>query len=99
MQYKIAELFGVPVRVMRQMLTSTEYMGWVQYFEHKPPDIPEVQLAIISTLIANAMGSKRKSKVSDFIISKQVEKQERKLRPMEDNEIRSTFATVSVRMD
>jgi len=83
------------------MLTPTEYIGWMKYFSNKPPDIPEVQLAIISTLIANAMGSKKKAKVDDFIISKQISKKDKRgpLEPMPENEVRSTFAGISVRMD
>ena len=83
------------------MLTPIEYYGWMKYFANKPPDIPEVQLAIISTLIANAMGSKKKAKVADFIISKQMSQKDKRglLEPMPENEIRSTFAGISVRMD
>ncbi len=73
----------------------------MKYFSNKPPDISEIQLAIISTLIVNAMGSKKKAKVDDFIISKQISKKDKRglLEPMPENEVRSTFAGISVRMD
>lgn len=39
----------------------------MKYFNQKPADITEIQLAILSTIVSNALGGK--TKVEDFILS------------------------------
>lgn len=57
----------MPVSVMRNVLTTDEYHKWLSYFKYKQPEINEVQLAMIGSLIVSAAGGK--SEVSDFLIS------------------------------
>ncbi len=76
---------------MRQVLSRTEYMQWLAYFKYKQPDIQELQMAVLSTIVVNAVSSKSKAKVDDFIIShKHVPKV--KKQGMSESEVRSSFA-------
>ena len=60
----------MPVAVMKQVLTHSEFRGWITYIRNKPPSIQEHQLAVISTILVNSNGGK--SKHTDFLVSKQV---------------------------
>ena len=53
---------------MRQTMPKREFMQWLSYLHFKQPDIQEQQMAVLTTVAANAMGGKKK--VTDFIISK-----------------------------
>jgi hypothetical protein len=53
---------------MKATMPHSEYLQWVSYFENKKPDIQEQQMAILTTVAANAMGGK--AKVTDFLVSK-----------------------------
>jgi len=50
------------------MITSSEFDDWLLYFEKKPPDVQEIQMAVLTTLVTNALGGKE-AKVSDYILS------------------------------
>ena len=57
------------VAVMKLSLTRAEYFKWISYYQNKNPEIQEIQLAVISSMIARGLGSKDSS-ADDFIISK-----------------------------
>ncbi len=59
----------MPVAVMKAVLTRSEFLKWLSYFKDKPADIPEVQMAILTSMVAAAMGNK-KVKADDFMITK-----------------------------
>ncbi len=52
---------------MKAMLTPNEYYKWVSYLSHKKPEVTEIQLAVLSTLVSNGLGGK--AAVKDFLIS------------------------------
>ena len=58
----------MPVFIMKQVLPYKEFIGWVNYIRNKPPSIQEYQMAVLTTVAANAMGGK--SKHTDFLVSK-----------------------------
>ena len=58
----------MPVFMMKQVLTYREFAGWVDYIRNKPPNIQEFQMAVLTSVAANAMGGK--SKYTDFLVSK-----------------------------
>lgn len=64
----------MPVAAVTHMLTKEEVDGWLSYFAYKDPDAQELQMAILIATARNAMSSKAKSKVTDFIITKKPKK-------------------------
>jgi len=54
---------------MKMTITQQEFNGWVYYLNNKGPDVEEIQLAVLTNMVAQGLGSK-KSKVTDYIISK-----------------------------
>lgn len=70
MLYRLATLFGVPVRVVLATLTPSELKGWAEYWSEEPymPDRIEAQLAVLTAVVAKAHGSNREP--IDFMISK-----------------------------
>jgi len=69
MLFRIAEIVGSTVADLHEKLTYKEFQGWVSYLNSKGPDVSEIQLAVLTNLVASGLGSK-KSKVTDFILSK-----------------------------
>ena len=59
----------MPVASLKNVLTKSEYYGWVQYFHFQPPDPHEVQLATLISTLLNALSKKGNAKTEDFIIS------------------------------
>lgn len=57
----------MPVAVMKMVLSTSEFNGWMKYIQQKPADITEVQLAVIASLVSTAAGGK--AKIEDFILS------------------------------
>ncbi len=70
-EHRIAEILHVPVRHMKEILTTSEFNKWIAYLSFKNPDVNEIQLAVLSTLVSNGLGGK--AKVNDFIVSKVAE--------------------------
>ena len=57
------------VATMRNTISNKEFYGWLAYFEEPVPDIPEIQMASMSLLVAQGLGSKD-AKHSDFLVRK-----------------------------
>ena len=68
MLFRIAEIVGSTVADLHLKLTYKEFNGWVTYLNTKGPDVPEVQMAALSNLVASGLGAKN-SKVDNFLIS------------------------------
>ena len=49
-------------------MTKSESLKWLSFFYHKEPEPLEVQIAVLSAMVANGLGAK-KAKAEDFIIS------------------------------
>ncbi len=88
-------MFGVPVIVMKSMLTQKEFFGWVKYFNTREPDAQEIQMAVLSNIVSGALGGK--SKIEDFLIHK-THKSQDSLRPMSAKEVAGVFAGVAKKM-
>ena len=52
---------------MKAIVTQPEFDMWMLYFTQKQPDVTEVQLAMLATIVSNGLGGK--TKVGDFIFS------------------------------
>ena len=73
MLFRIAEVVGSTVADLHSKITVAEFNGWVSYLNSKPPDVTEVQLAIIANIISSGLGAKN-SNVEDYILSKTTKK-------------------------
>ena len=76
-------------------MSQREFYGWLDYLNDKGPDVQELQLAVLSNMVASGLGSK-KSKVSDFIITKQ-RQQISSTGVMDEKTVRSTFSALARR--
>ena len=65
----MAEVLGMPVAVMRQVLTTTEYHGWLAYFQYQSPDVQEIQMATLTLMVAQGLGAKN-AQHTDYIVRK-----------------------------
>ena len=58
MLFRIAEIVGSTVADLHEKLTYDEFNGWVMYLNNKSADVAEVQMAVLSNLVASGLGSK-----------------------------------------
>ena len=87
----------MPVSVMKAVITRNEFDKWMIYLQNKQPEIQEIQLAVLSTLVANGLGSK--SKVHDFLISKpEKNTADTPTAGMDAASVRSAFSGIAVPM-
>lgn len=68
----IADRLSVSVIEMKRVLSYDEYTGWYAYLSKKPPEINEIQMATLMSMIGNMFGGK--TKPIDFMISPSVRK-------------------------
>ena len=68
MLFRIAEIVGSTVANLHNQMSYKEFEGWVSYLNTKGPNVAEVQMAVLSNLVASGLGSKN-SKVDDFLVS------------------------------
>ena len=68
MLFRIAEIVGSTVADLHDKISYKEFEGWVSYLNTKGPDVAEVQMAVLSNLVASGLGAKN-SKVDNFLIS------------------------------
>lgn len=66
-----------------------EYNKWLLFLQDEEPDVNEIQLAVLSTLVSNALGGK--SKVNDFIVRKPKQKQGTNSKGIGEKEIRGAL--------
>ena len=60
-------MLSMPVFALKATLPHSEYMGWLSYLRYEEPDVQEIQLAVLSTLVSSGLGNK-KAKVDNFLI-------------------------------
>lgn len=60
-------------------MPKDEFIKWLSYLMNKPPSVQEQQMAVLSTLVSNALGGK--AKVKDFLVSKIPEKERKTMSP------------------
>jgi len=78
------------VAVMKMSLTRSEYFRWISYYQSKNPEIEEIQLAVIASMVARGLGSKD-AKAEDFIISKTTPSKQKELE-MDANDVGNFFS-------
>jgi len=59
---------GLPVTLLKSIITPKEFNGWVKYLNNLQPDVQETQMAVLMLMVAQGLGSKN-AKFSDFIVS------------------------------
>ena len=57
------------VAAMRNTISNREFYGWLAYFDEPIADIPEVQMATLSMMVAQGLGAKD-VKHSDYLVRK-----------------------------
>ncbi len=72
MTFRVALALGQPVWYMKATMPHQEFLQWISYFNNRPPEVQEQQMAVLTTVAANAMGGK--AKVTDFLLSKVTKK-------------------------
>ena len=93
----------MPVVVLKNTITKTEYLKWLSYHKYKAPDPTEIQLAVISAMIAQGLGSKD-STAEDFLLHKRKVQEAREAEAndtpeMNPNEVESFFGMLSTPME
>lgn len=87
MQFKLAQTLGMPVFMLKTIMPMDEYNKWLIFLAEDEPDIPEMQLAVLSTLVSNALGGK--AKVKDFLIRQPKTSESKK--GVSDNDVRASL--------
>ena len=85
---------------MRAIMPVSEYRGWLLYLNNKQPDETEIQLAVLSNLVASGLGSK-KSKVDNFLLNKPKQRAIQNTDPtkgMGTLDIKAAFSGLAVQM-
>ena len=82
-------------------MTKMEFDGWMVYLMNKGPTVDEIQMAVLSSLVSNGLGSKRT--VDDFLITKKATKKTKTEDVtegvgMDKQAVRAAFAGVAVPM-
>ncbi len=75
----------------------SEYYRWMSYFRYEEPDVEEMQLAVLSTLVSNGLGGK--SKVKDFLIRQHQETTQTtgKQQGMSSEDVKRAFMGVAIK--
>jgi hypothetical protein len=94
LEYRLAEKFGMPVSVMKSIITKKETLKWLSYFYHKPPEPLEVQIAVLSAMVANGLGAKG-AKAEDFILTPKTQEKHAEVHEMDPNEVSNFFKVLA----
>jgi hypothetical protein len=93
------------VAKLRMTISPREFAGWMVFFRDQDPDIPEIQMATLSLMVAQGLGSK-KAKHDDYLIRKPtlLEKKGPTVAHTPDgvltqNEVMSVFAGIAIPLD
>ena len=91
----------MPVTHMKSIMSHREFEGWMLYLDTKYPEITELQLATLSSLVSTGLGGKQKT--TDFIISKTPDtkaktQSEGDTIGMSTESVRSAFSGIAVPM-
>ena len=73
----------MPVFYMKAILPDEEYDQWMTYLRYKKPNVEEVQLAVLSSMVSAGLGGK--GKVDDFLISNKTIKKKQKVKTAFDS--------------
>ena len=88
----------MPVVLLRAVMSKTEFYDWLRYFKYKQPDAPEIQMAVLTAMVAQGLGSK-KANAEDFIIHKLKPKAEDEPHEMASEDVASFFGMLSTPME
>lgn len=89
---RLCRMLGKTLNELEHTMTKSELKKWAIYMSKEPSNSIELQLALLTTVAANAMGGK--SKLNDFYITEYKIEKEVEVAPMSANDIRSKFSNV-----
>jgi len=84
----------MPVFVMRSVLSANEFTGWLLYLQQRGPDVNEIQMAMLTTLVGKGLGDKSAT-IEKFIISNTETKNETASQKV--NEVGAVLSAMSVK--
>jgi len=87
----------MPVYVMKASLPYSEYVNWMRYFKFEHPDAHEIQLAVISHIIASGLGNK-KSKFDNYLVRNPVKQKHKEHKVMSPTQVQAAFSSISKKM-
>ena len=83
----------MPVFALKTIMPSSEYKKWLIFLQEDEPDVTEIQLAVLSTLVSNGLGGK--AKVDDFILRKPQKDTSNKSKGVGEKEVRGALGMFS----
>jgi hypothetical protein len=92
-------MLHIPVFMLRSVLPNSEYHKWLAFMQYKEADTQEIQMAVLSSIVSNALGGK--AKVKDFLINKpeeRIEQRRLKTRGMSDSQVSAVFSGIAKKM-
>jgi hypothetical protein len=75
-------------------MPRSEYSKWVRFFLTEGPDVTEIQLANLSTMVAKGLGAKD-IKIEDFLVRKPGAKQQPEQKVASAESIRAAFSGIA----
>lgn len=81
----------MPVFALKTIMPIGEFKKWMIFLKDDEPDVNELQMAVLSTLVSTGLGDK-KAKVADFIIRKP---QKEKTKGVTENDVRGALGMFS----
>lgn len=92
MLFRIARTLGKTVSEIEHTMSHREFLEWDKYLSQEPHNSIEIQLALLTTVLANVNGNK--SSISDFLITQQNNQDEKPTFEPEIN-VLAAFAAIS----
>lgn len=92
MLFRVARTLGKTVFEIEHTMSYRELLEWDKYFAQEPHNSTDVQLALLTTVLANVNGNKKS--ISDFLITQYATQEEKPLFEPEEN-VFAAFAALS----
>lgn len=89
--FRLASLLGKTVREIECTMSINELEGWAEFLSREPNNSVEIQLALLTTVVANMMGGKKK--IDDFLITEYKPPKENIF--AEESQVKSIFSFIS----
>lgn len=88
--FRLAKLLGKSVFELENTMSMSELREWAEFLSKEPVNSVEVQLALLTTIVANMMGGKKK--IDDFLITSY--KEDKPMYASEES-VSAIFASIS----
>lgn len=90
---RLAKVLGKTVHEIENTMSVSELKKWAVYLSQEHSNSIEIQLALLTTVVANAMGGK--AKIEDFLVTQyKVETKKVTTTPMSAKDVRAKFSNL-----